>query len=132
MAKPKSKLFEFVDAVSHTKDAGFMDDPTWEKEYIPFIVNRAFSYHRDSVLAANVMNERPHLQKNLQAWFYLNTLRARKRYASWHKNSVSDDVRVVSEYYGCSLHHATSLVSLHTSEQLLTMRTRMYKGGLSS
>jgi len=132
MSKPKSRLFQFVDAVSHTKDASFLDDPTWEKEYVPFVVNRAFSYHADSLLAANVMNERPHLQKNLAVYFYLHTLRPRKRYSSWYKNSVSDDARVVAEYYGCSLRHAASLVSLHSSDQLMTMRTRIYKGGMSS
>lgn len=132
MSKPKSRLFQFVDAVSHTKDAAFLSDPTWEKEYVPFIVNRAFSYHADSVMSANLMNERPHVQKNLAVHFYLNTLRPRKRFASWHKNSVSDDARVVSEYYGCSLRHAASLVSLHSSDQLMTMRTRIHKGGMSS
>jgi hypothetical protein len=129
MAKTKSKLFEFVDAVSHTKDASFMDDPTWEKEYVPFIVNRAFSYHRDSVLAANVMNERPHLQKNLQAWFYLNTLRARKRYASWHKREQGSGAKSIAEYYGCSLRIASVLVNLHTPEQIEYIERRLFKGG---
>lgn len=131
MAK-KSRLFDFVNAVSHTKDASFMDDPTWESEYVPFIVNRAFSYHPDSVMSANMMNERPHLAKNLQAQYFINTLRSRRRYASWHKNVVSDDERIIAEYYGCSLRHAIVLRSLHSSEQLLTMRSRIYKGGLSS
>lgn len=131
MAK-KSRLFDFINAVSHTKDASFMDDPTWEKEYVPFIANRAFSYHLDSVMSANMMNERPHLAKNLQAQYFLNTLRSRRRWAPWHKNSVSDDERMIAEYYGCSLRHASALRALHSSEQLLTMRARVYKGGLSS
>ena len=96
---------------------------------LPFIVNRAFSYHEDSVLAANLMNERTHLDKRLQALFLLNTMRSRARFSRWLKPTVSDDVREVAEYYGLSLRHARELVSLHTSDQLLSIRRRLEKGG---
>ena len=127
--KKKSRLFDFVNAVSHTKDASFMEDPTWESEYVPFIVNRAFSYHADSVLAANLMNERPHVAKNLQAQFFLNTLRPRKRYASWYKRDQNGNAQKIAEYYGCSLRVASALVDIHTPEQLKHIEKRLFKGG---
>lgn len=124
-----SKLFEYIGDISHTKKSSWLDTSDFEKEYVPFVANRAFSYHADSVLAANAMNERPWLPKRLQALFLLHTLRPRKRFSKWLKHSVSADAKLVSEYYGCSLRHAIPLVSLHTPEQLAYMRTRVFKGG---
>jgi Bacteriophage clamp loader A subunit len=123
-----SKLFPIINAIS-VGDRSILDDPDLEKEYIPFIVNRAFSYHEDSVLAANMMNERPFLEKRLQAAYFLNTLRTRKRFAKWLKNESDEDVAKVAEYYGCSYRHAKSLLALHTPEQLAVMDRRIDKGG---
>lgn len=133
MAKKKtgSKLFEYVNAMSLTKSLSPLEDEDFEKHYVPFIVNRAFSYHADSVLAANLLNERSTTSKYLQFRFLSATLRSRKRYSPWLKYSVSDDVKTVSAYYGCSVRHAKRIVDLHSSDQLLHMRTRLKKGGLA-
>jgi hypothetical protein len=106
-----------------------LDDVDFEKEYIPFLVNRNFSYHEDSVLAANCMNERPFLDKRLQAAFLLNTLRSRKRFAKWQKSECDEDVVRIGEYYGCAYKQAKSLLPLHTPEQLTVIRARLEKGG---
>lgn len=106
-----------------------MDEPQFAKEYVPFIVNRALSYHQDAVLAANAMNERPWLEPAMQFLFLLNTLAARKRFSKWIKTTVPDDVRTVAEYYGCSLRHARDIVPLHTKEQMKIIRSRLEKGG---
>ena len=131
MAKKQSKLFEYINAISHTKNDAFLDDIDFAKQYVPFIVNRAFSYHPDSVLTANIVNERPWLAPELQARMLLNTLRSRKRYSPWHKHTISDEIRVVAEYYGCSLRHAKTLAELHTSDQISHLRSRIYKGGFA-
>lgn len=130
-AKSQSKLFDYVNAISMTKKDDFLSDLDFSKHYVPFVVNRAFSYHADSVLAANMVNERPWLAPELQARMLLNTLRSRKRYSPWLKNTVSEDVKTVAEYYGCSIRHAKSLIDLHTPAQLLTLRSRLYKGGFA-
>lgn len=125
----ENKLWTYLDAVSMKRDASIITEPEFEKEYNPFIINRALSYHSDAILAANLMNERAGLPKHLQALFLLNTLRPRKRISKWFKFTESDDARVVAEYYGCSLRHARNLVSLHSSDQLTTMRASLDKGG---
>jgi hypothetical protein len=132
MAQKKSPVFEYVNAVTLTKDTSGLSDPSFEKNYVPFIVNRALSYFQDSVLAANLMNERAWLDKRLQFLFLLNTLRPRKRFSKWLKHNVSEDARVVAEYYGCSLRQAIPLTNLHSSDQLTYMRQRTYKGGFAS
>jgi hypothetical protein len=123
-----NKLWKILDAVC-TGDASVLTDATFDKDYNAFIINRALSYHSDAILVANALNERAHLDKKLQALFLINTLRPRKRYSKWVKAVVSDDARVVAEYYGCSLRRARELVSLHSSEQLTNMCARLEKGG---
>lgn len=130
--KKSSPVFEYVKAVTLTKDVSVLDDPSFDKNYVPFVVNRALSYFQDTVMAANLMNERHWLDKKLQFRFYISILRPRKRFSKWLKHNVSEDARVVAEYYGCSLRQALPLTSLHSSDQLTYMRTRIDKGGRRS
>lgn len=129
MAAKQTKIWQYYEALSSRRDVSIIDDPDFDKEYQPFLINRALSYHEDAVMAANLMNERASIDKKLQVLFLINTLRPRKRFSQWVKSSVSDDARTVAEYYGCSLRHARDLVSLHTSEQLAYMQSRLEKGG---
>ena len=50
-----------------------------EKSYVPFIINRALSFHRDCVSMANEMNIRPQTPKLLQYHFLIATIRKWKR-----------------------------------------------------
>ena len=127
-----SRTFAYLSALSHSKDRSVMDEPQFQKEYVPFIINRALSYHEDAVLAANWMNERPWLEPALQFQFLLNTLAARKRFSKWIKTTVPNDVRDVAEYYDCSLRAARDIVPLHTKEQMKIIRSRLEKGGTAT
>lgn len=128
MAK-NPRIWAYLRAVQQTKDMTVLQDPDFDKVYEPFIVNRALGHHMDTVLAANSMNERNWLSPELQFMFLLNTIRPRFRKSEWLKTTVSDDVKVVAEYYGCSCRHARNLVSLHTSAQMAYIRSRLDKGG---
>lgn len=128
--KKTSKVFEYLKAVSQTKSVTHLEDLDFDDQYIPWLINRGLSYHQDSVLAANTMNERPWLLPALQFRFLLNTIRARSRYSTWLKRSDSVDVVLVAEYYGCSVRHAQSLLILHSDKQLCSVRARLNKGGV--
>lgn len=130
--KKKTKIWEYVDALSYKKDRSVLEDPQFAKEYIPFIVNRALSYHQDAVLVANAMNERPWMDAASQFLHLLNSLAARKRFSKWVKATVSDDAKSVAEYYGCSIRHARNIVDLHTKTQLSIIRSRLEKGGAAT
>ena len=60
---------EVLPSILQTKEEVMLTDHD-EKEYSPFMVNRALSYYRDTVLFANVMNQYPNLDKRLQYNFY--------------------------------------------------------------
>ena len=124
MANP----FDYVNAICDTKQNMIVDDAS-EKAYNPFMINRTLSYHYDTVLLANEMNQRAFLDKKLQFDFLINTVRKKRRFAKWIKPTSSDDLEVVKEYYGYSNEKARQALSLLNDEQMGQLRQRIFKGG---
>src|SRR5690242_4993659 len=71
-----------------------------EKTYPPFVVNRCMSYFPDTLMHAQEMNLRGHLDKRLQYEYLLKSVRKRKRFAPWQKNVSPEDLQIVKDYYG--------------------------------
>jgi hypothetical protein len=125
-----SRLWDYLNAATQTKDLSVLQDDDFEKVYNPFIVNKMLAQHRDCVLAANMVNERAEMPRKAQFLFLLNTLRARfRRNEKSVKFTDPDDVVAVAEYYGCSHRRSRDLVSLHSSDQLTIIHKRLDKGG---
>ena len=96
--KPQISPFDFANAINHSKESLIVDD--WsEKQYNAWIVNKSLSYGADTVIYANEMNARPHLDRRLQFDFLINTVRPRKRYNKWLKAETVDVLATVQEYY---------------------------------
>ena len=120
--------FEYVNAICDSKQNLIVDEAS-EKAYNPFMINRTLSYHFDTVLLANEMNQRAHLDKKLQNDFLINTVRKKRRFAKWMKPLSSDDLEVVKEYYGYSNEKARQVLPLLNDEQMGQLRQRIFKGG---
>ena len=63
--------FEFLNSINMTKKDIMVDDIA-EKAYLPYMVNRSLSYFNDTVLMANEMNTKHHLDHKLQYSFLIN------------------------------------------------------------
>lgn len=120
--------FDYVNAICDSKQNLIVDEIS-EKNYNPFMINRTLSYHFDTVLLANEMNQRAHLDKKLQNDFLINTVRKKKRFAKWMKPLSSDDLEVVKEYYGYSNEKARQVLPLLNDDQMGQLRQRIFKGG---
>jgi hypothetical protein len=128
MAGPR--IWDYLNAITQTGDLSVLDDLDFDKVYNPFIINKMLMQHKDCVLAANQVNERPDMPRKAQFLLLLNTLRKRfRKNEKSEKHTDPDDVGAVAEYYDCSTHHARDLVSLHSSDQLATIHRRLDKGG---
>jgi predicted metal-dependent hydrolase len=121
--------FEFSNSITYTKQ-DIMNDLN-EKEYAPFLVNRALSYHQDCILYANEMNRRFDISHKLQYHYLLNTIRKRKRFAKWSKPQLIDDLKIVMDYYSVSRGKAEEYLSILTKSGIETLKKRMNKGGKS-
>jgi len=120
--------FDYVNSVTHTKKDIMVDDIA-EKEYAPFIVNKALGNFRDTVLYANEMNVNHHLDHRLQFDFFINIIKKQKRWSKWIKSESVSDLELIKEYYGYSNEKAKSVLSLLSNEQINDLKLRIYKGG---
>ncbi len=121
--------FDYVKAISYTKEDMIVDDIT-EKDYNPFIVNRALSMGIDTVLQANEMNQHSHLPKKLQFDFLLNSISKRKRFDKWQKAEKSDDIECIKAYFNYSYPKALSALSILSEKQIELIREKLNnKGG---
>ncbi len=125
---PAITPFEFINAIHHSKENLIVDE--WsEKQYNPSIINKGLSYGHDTVIPANEMNSRPHLDKTLQFHFLINIIRPKKRFNKWIKAEKVDDLETVKEYYGYSTEKAKQILPLLNESIIDEMRKRITKGG---
>lgn len=128
MSEQKISPFDFVNAIYARKNI-VVDD--WsEKQYSPYLVNKALSFGADTVIPANEMNCRPHIDKKAQNLFLINIIEPRKRYNKWFKSEKIEDVELVQQYYGYSIKKAHQVISLLTEDNIKIIKERLYKGGI--
>lgn len=121
--------FDFIKQIHHGKKNLMVEDERTEEEYKPFIVNRGLSYSPDTVLSANEMNTRHHLDSRLQFDFLLNSIRPRKRFDKWIKRENNEKLELITEYYQCSYAKAREYAQLLDDSQMNVIRQRLDKGG---
>lgn len=104
-----------------------------ESEYVPFVVNKALSFHRDCILYANEMNKLPNADKLLQYHYLLNTTRGYKRpFQKWLKRETIENLDLIKEYYGYSTEKAKAALLVLSDDQIEEIRRRTSKGGLNN
>jgi hypothetical protein len=122
--------FDFINSIMQTKKSLIVDEQT-EKEYIPFLVNRGLSYHRDCIIYANEMNRHHFLDKKLQNDFLINSIRSKKRpFVKWAKSEKSDDLECIKTVYQFSELKAREAVRILSKEQIQQLKEKTQTGGL--
>ena len=124
--------FIYTDSINHTKKnlmRGTANDDLAEKGYKPFLANRSLSYAQDAILYANEMNLRAHLDNKQQYEYLLNSLRKRKRFAKWKKQTPDATVEMIMEYFGYGRAKAEQAMRVLTDDQLTMIEKALDKGG---
>ena len=121
-------LSEILNSINFSKK-NLLTTTEEEKEYTPFVVNRCLSYFPDTLLHANEMNRFNFLDKRVQYDYYLQTIRARKRFSKWLKKEESSDIELVKEYFGYSDKRAREALRVLTPEQIKSIKKEMNIGG---
>jgi hypothetical protein len=123
--------FDFVKEIQ-TGKRDLMADPQSEKDYVPFVVNRALSYELDCVMEANAMNSRHHLDKKMQFGYLLRIVRARKRpFHKWAKKDVNESIDAVKKLWEFSDRKALDALRILTPEQIEQVKRITDMGGLT-
>lgn len=118
--------FDYVRAINSGTD--LFDNPEQpdlvEKGYVPFLTNRAMSYHLDTVLYANEMNRYPDLPHKAQFSYLISTCKPRKRFSKWPKAQRGEDIELVKKVYKVNTRRALTMMTLLTEDQLGKLRAR--------
>jgi hypothetical protein len=122
-------LKDWLNSINQTKKNLLDEDPTLEKEYPPYIVNRCFSGHLDCIMFANEMNIHNNIPKKMQYDFYLNSLRKKKRFSPWLRQDKIKDLDYVKRHYGYSNEKAKQALRILTKEQLTFIKSKFDTGG---
>jgi hypothetical protein len=115
--------FDFAKSINEKSDNLLHIQPEAEKDYQPFLVNRALSFSSDTVLYANTMNQSPNLDKKLQYDYLFASVRRRKRYDKWIKREEDDLIPLVSKIYEVSPRKAAEYLSMLSEDQKNELRT---------
>ena len=123
------ELKDWLNSINQTKNHLIDEDPSLEKEYAPYIINRCFSGHIDAIMFSNEMNRYHSLPKKLQYDFYINSLRKKKRFSPWLRKDKVKDLECVKQYYGYSNDKASQALKILNKEQLDFIKQRLETGG---
>jgi hypothetical protein len=123
------ELKDWLNSINQTKVDLIVENPDTLKEYAPYIINRCLSAHIDCVLFANEMNMNHHISKDMQYYFFLNTIIKRKRYSPWLRKDKIKDLECVKQYYGYSNEKAYQALKILSKEQINFIKQRLEIGG---
>ena len=125
----KMELKDWLNSINQTKKNLIDEDPSVEKDYPPYIINRCFSGHLDAILFANEMNKYNFLPKKMQYDFFINTLRVKKRFSPWLRKDEIKNLDYVNRYYGYSNEKAKQILKILSKEQLNFIKSKFETGG---
>ena len=123
-------LKDYLNTINQTKQYLMDEDPGWERNYPPYVINKCLSMFYDCIAQANEMNGYHFLDKKVQFHFYINSIRKRKRFGGkWLSQTKLKDIEYVKEYYGYSNEKAKQALNILTKEQIEVIKESLKKGG---
>ena len=121
---------EIIPSILQTGKSVMRDELDY-RDYKPFMVNRALSYHMDCILHVNELNKSPSIEPDMQYSYLLNTIRPMKRkFQPWQKANKNKDIECIKTFFGYSDQKATEALRILTDEQIAEIRKRTDKGGV--
>ena len=124
-----TELKTWLNSINQTKKNLIDEDPSLEKEYSPYVINRCLSGHLDCIMFINEMNKYHFLPKKIQYDFLLNSLRTKKRFAPWLRKDTIKDLDNVKRYYGYSDEKAKQALRILSKKQLNFIQSKFETGG---
>ena len=123
------ELFDWVNDLSYKKERLIDQDPETHKNFLPFMINRAFSQGVDTVMYANEMNKASGISDRMLYDFYFHSLRPYKRFNKWAKTTKIDYLPDVQKYFNFSLRKAQDALRILTMDELKEIRHNLDTGG---
>lgn len=121
--------FDYVNNISSSRDNIWQDELS-EKEYTPFIINRAISQYYDTIMFAQEMNQRSGIPNKWQYDFYrLGIDHKKKRFAKWTKADKTETVDKLAAHYQVNRRTIEQYLELLNTAEIDTIMETLSKGG---
>lgn len=91
---------------------GSENDELAEKDYVPYLTNKALSYHTETLLYSNEMNRYAFLPNKLQYEYLLHSVRPGKRFSKWAKKDNVENILLIAKYYQVNFQRAQEIMEL--------------------
>ena len=124
-----TELKDWLNSINQNKKHLIDEDPSIEKEYPAYVINRCFSGHLDTVMFSNEMNKYHFLPKRMQYDFFINIVRPKKRFSPWLRKDEIKDLDLIKSYYGYSNEKAKQALRILRKEQLNFIKSKFETGG---
>ena len=98
--------------------------------YVPFLTNRTFAMHIDTILLSEEMNQYHQLSPQLQYDFYFHAVRAGRRFGFPPKVEEDDNLSLVMEHFQYSRTKALEAMRLLSDNDIRRIRASHNKGGM--
>jgi diacylglycerol kinase family enzyme len=115
----KLSPFDYLNTITYSKTDIMTEDN--ESQYPAFIINRGLGFGADTVIAANEMNSRTHIDYRMQYDFLRSVIRKSKRYNKWIKAEESN-IESVKEYFGYSYNKAKEALTLLSDKEIAEIK----------
>ena len=125
------EFFEVLNNLSYDKKQ-VSEEKNFEKFFMPFKVNKYFSFFSDTIFHANEINCLWQLDKKMQHDFYLFSVRKKKRYTTWLKKLAENDIELVKEVYGYNDAKASEVINIIGKTGLDKLKLYVQKGGIDN
>lgn len=117
------KLSPFDIAKNINEKTGFLDEDSL-KSYNPWMINKIFSFTKDTIHVADELNKYYHLGKDIQYAFYYHFLSKKKRWGKWQKKqdasgAVIDALKQKYHYNNRDAEIAVTLLSEDEQKALI-------------
>lgn len=118
----KRNIFDFVNAINIKID---LKDEL--QGYNQYIINKAFSYFRDTILISNEINKYS-INDHMHFFYYFTFVTKKKRFTKWSKPKYNeDDVNLIIEYYNINHRKALEIMDLVDIDLI---KKSFYHGGM--
>ena len=97
--------------------------------YNPFLTNKTFAMHLDTILLAEEMNQAHKLSPQLQYDFYYYAVKRGKRFGFPKKPEENTNLALIQEHFKYSTTKALQALELLTDAQIAEIRQKHDKGG---
>jgi hypothetical protein len=120
----KNNVFSYVKAINFKTEVEDLSG------YVPFLTNRAFAMHMDTIMLAEQMNQYSQLSPQLQYDFYFYGVRKGRRFGFPKKVEDHPQLELVMAYFNYSRTKAEQALELLSEADLCEMRRALDKGGM--